>query len=112
MLLNLLKTHRFSLTSEAQTQLEIEQILTQHEVKFTREHRFDRHSRVDFFCHDGTAIEIKLKGGAKAIYRQCERYCTFPEVKTLILFTAKTMGLPEKIEGKPCHVVFLGEGWL
>lgn len=99
--------YRFSLSSEKALQAEVHKILPE----FQREYRLDEQSVVDLF-NDGIAMEIKIKGGAKAIYKQCERYCMIDEVKILVLVTNKSMGFPPEINGKPCYVINLGRGWL
>ncbi len=102
---------RFSLSNEKELQTEISKKFEElgfDEIK--REHRLDCDSVVDFF-YQGVAIEVKIKGSAKAIYRQCERYCQIKEVNALILVTNKAMGFPEEIHDKPCYVINLGKAW-
>lgn len=68
---------------------------------------------IDFYNESiGIGVEVKIKGGKKAIYRQCARYCNSPIIKELILITNRSMGLPSEINGKPCHVVNIGLAWL
>lgn len=102
-----LRKYRFTLASEQALQQQIHQVLPQ----FQREHRFDKKNRIDFF-NTGIGIEVKIKGGRMAIYRQCERYCKFDSVTGLILITNVAMGFPKDINGKPCYVISLGERWL
>lgn len=102
-----LSRYRFTLTSESELQKEIGTILPQ----AVREYRLDAKNRLDFFL-EGIAIEVKIKGGAKDIYKQCERYCAFDEVRSLILITNRSMGFPPEINGKPCYVLKLGRSWL
>lgn len=66
---------------------------------------------VDFMV-DGVAMEIKIKGGKRNIYRQCVRYCGHDAVKALVLATNSHLGFPAAINGKPCFVADLGRGWL
>lgn len=105
--LSCLSKYRFSLSSEKTLQAEIHKLIPE----FSREYKLDEESVVDFF-KDGIAVEVKIKGVAKAIYRQCERYCHVDQVKVLILVTNKSMGFPKEINGKPCYVLNLGRGWL
>ena len=79
---------------------------------FERERRLSPHDIVDFLIEDGIALEMKIKGGRFAIYRQCERYCGFDAVHGLILATNVAMSLPPAINGKPTSVALLGRGWL
>jgi hypothetical protein len=103
--------NRFPLEVEKETQAAIEQKFKDNGIEYSREHKLDQENIPDFFI-DGIAIEIKIKGNAKSIYKQCERYCQFQEVKSLILVTNRSMGFPKEINGKPCYFINLGKAWL
>lgn len=107
----LLESYAFPLHSEAKLQQAIEKQMTQAGIPFIREYRLGTKDRVDFFS-EGLAIEIKIHGQPKAIYRQCKSYCEYDEVKALVLVTNRTMGFPKEVNGKPCFVVKLGRSWL
>lgn len=103
---------KFDLTHEKTTQEQMHAWLNnQHGYKFLRHHPLDKANIPDFFL-DGIAIEVKIKGGKKAIYKQCVRYCSFEAVKVLILCSNKSMGFPAEINGKPCYFINLGKAWL
>ena len=68
----------------------------------------DMKSQID----NSLAVEVKIKGRAKEIYRQCERYCKIETVKSLLLITNKSIGFPKEIKGTPCYVYNIGVGWL
>lgn len=110
-IIQILSSSRFNLENEKQTQSEIELKLKQNKINYVREHRLDEKNIPDFFI-DGIAIEIKIKGNAKQIYKQCERYSKFDEVKNIMLVTNRSMGFPAEINGKSCYVVNLGKAWL
>lgn len=110
-IINAIRKHRFSLTSEAELQKQVAEALRKSGIPVEREYRLDGKSRIDFFC-DGVGIEAKIKGGAKDIYKQCERYCGFSAIHTFVLITNRAMGFPGEIKGKPCYVVSLGMSWL
>jgi hypothetical protein len=110
-LMQLLSKLRLNLTLEKETQKEIAAALVNHRIDFTREHALDEKNIPDFFIN-GLVMEVKLKGTAKQIYRQCQRYCEFDEVKELLLVTNKSMGLPEYINGKRCRILRIGKAWL
>lgn len=107
----LLSSQRFSLDSEKSTQDEIEKLLRSKGVRFFREYKLDIKNRPDFFI-DGICIEVKIKGSAKAIYRQCERYSVFENVKQIILITNRAMGFPTELNNKPCYVIKMSKQWL
>jgi len=110
-ILNTLEGYQFSLTNEKKLQIEIEEIFQDNNIDYKREERLGDVGVVDFIV-DNIAIEIKVKGNSKAIYRQCEKYCSHKKVDTLILVTGKTVGMPGKINNKEVYTVNLGEAHL
>ena len=111
-IISLLSHYRLPLTVEKETQAAIERIFIDNNIPHNREYYLDKENIVDFFISNGVAIEIKIKGNAKKIYKQCERYCQFEQVKLLILITNRSMGFPKEINNKPCYFLKLGEAWL
>jgi len=109
--IRLLQSVRPSLVSEKLAQQQL--FVSVQALGFVREHRLDEKNIPDFFCQDyGIAIEVKIKGTKKAIYKQLLRYSQFEAVKILILCTNKALGLPAQIGGKPCYFIHLGKAWL
>lgn len=107
-----LKHQRLNLTDEKKLQAEIDVILSyQFGDGLQREKYLDSHNIIDFFIH-GVGIEVKIKGGKRDIYKQCERYCGFEEITSLILVTNVGMGFPEQINNKNCYVLKLSAAWL
>lgn len=109
---HILSTRRLSLADEKVLQQEIGRVLAECGIPFEREKGLGDGDICDFLIAGGIALEIKIKGGKVAIYRQCRRYCAHDEVRALILATAVAMGLPPTIDGKPAVVASLSEGWL
>lgn len=107
-----LRNTRLPFDTEAVTQAAIEKLLTERGITFAREHKFGPAERVDFFCCGSIALEIKIQGSAKAIYRQLVRYAQHDACKAVVLATARAMRLPQEINGKPCVVVNLTRAWL
>ena len=99
-------------SNEIAVQEKISELLSSHGVKHKREVVLGPGDRPDFMLEDGIVIEVKLKAGKRAIYRQCARYCEYDAVKGLILVSATAMGFPEEINGKSTWVASLGGGWL
>lgn len=112
-IIELLRRARFNLSTEALLKREMAHLMAKHlGIILAEEYSLDPKNRLDFFL-SGIAIEVKInKGSAKSIYKQCERYCQFPEVQILILVTNRAMGFPPELNGKPCYIVSLGKGWL
>lgn len=110
-LYEILSRYQFPLSTEEALQKQIDGVLKHHGFTFEREYRLDAKNRIDFFC-GGVGIEVKTKGSALSIYRQCERYCKFDEIDVFLLITNKAMGFPQEIGGKPCYVINVGVAWL
>lgn len=109
--IKILSSYRFPLTIEKETQLAIERKLVENGVQYIREHKLDDKNIPDFFI-DGIVIEVKIKGNAKQIYKQCERYAQFDSVKEILLVTNRSMGFPYEINNKPAYYINLGKAWL
>ena len=108
---SLLSTYKLPLHDEKMLQRGIEEALTKNGVAFEREHHLDKASIPDFFIN-GLAIEVKIKGSAKSIFRQIERYSLHPDVKEILLITNKTMGIMPELNGKRCYLLKLSTAWL
>lgn len=108
-ILNIIKARKFDLQDEKILQAQIAQSLLP--LKVQREYCLDRHSIVDFF-KDGIAIEVKIKGNRKEIYKQCLRYSMIEGVKFIVLVTNKSIGFPLTLNDKPAYVINLGKSWL
>ena len=111
-IMTLLSKHRFELQNEKVLQAAISEVLTKANIEHEREFRLSQADVIDFFAEDCIGIEVKLKGNASEIYKQCKRYCEHNDVKALILVTNRSMGLPGYINSKPSYLVSLGKGWL
>ena len=110
-LVNFLKNKTFNLSNEKLTQGQIEKELTLDRIVFYREKRLSETDKPDFMIGD-IAIEVKLKGSAAEIFRQCERYCSYSEVRVLILMCSRPMGIKGEINGKPIYLIDMGKSWL
>lgn len=108
-LVHLLSGKRMRCTTERALQDDVESVLTAAGTAFIREHRFGPRDRIDFLV-GRTGLEIKIKGGARDIHRQCLRYCERPEIDALVLATTRPLGLPAL--SKPVHILDLSRAWL
>jgi hypothetical protein len=106
-----LKTGRFSLVSEKETQAEIAAHLTARAIAHVREVDIGNRDIIDFMV-DTIGIEVKIGGGKRAIYAQCERYCKTGKLTALILMTSVAIGFPREVNGIPCFVLSMGRAWL
>ena len=111
-LIQVIHRSKVSLTDEKITQVQISDILTANDIPHVREYRLSDDDIVDFLVDDSLAVEIKIKGQKRAIYRQLQRYASHEQIKGLVLLTGVSMGLPEEINGKPSYIGSLSRGWL
>lgn len=102
---------RFPLSDEKRLQTAIEEEFQRAGILYEREFRLSPKDVIDFIV-GRVGIEVKIKGGKLAIFRQVERYAQHDGIDALILATNVAMGMPEEINGKPVHVVNLGRAWL
>lgn len=107
----LLAGSRYPLNSEKELQAAIEAHLEFTGTAFTREHILGPGDIVDFMI-GGVAVEVKIKGQRRAIFRQCERYAAHESVLGILLVTNVAMGFPPEVLGKPTAVLNLGRAWL
>lgn len=111
----LIKNGRFDYSDEKICQNQIEVFLSSHNINFIREFSIPQVGVTDFYF-PRSKIVLEVKAGKswskRGVFRQCERYCSHPEVHGLILATGKIQGLPPVINGKPIRIYQLGLGFL
>ncbi len=114
--LEILGGHRFNLNREGATQEEIGSVLRQNlgADLVAREHHLGPGDIPDFLIAGQIVVEVKLKNHnqPRRVFAQLERYAAYPDVKTIVLATNLSMGLPPTICGKPAFIVLLGAAWL
>ena len=106
-----LRNVKFNLGDEKALQQQLANRFTEKGISFKKEFVFDKSSIIDFLIDD-IGVEVKIKGGKKAIYKQCLRYSTYSEVKQLLLITNVSMGVPEMLNDKPIYVFNLAVAWM
>lgn len=110
-IVHVLTSHRLPLSDEKQLQAAIAGAFAAAGLTAEREVRLAPGDIVDFMVSD-VAIEVKIKGNKRDIFRQVERYCGHQAVGGLVLATNVPMALPAQVCGKPTSVALLGLGWL
>jgi hypothetical protein len=123
MIVDLFARYRFPLSDEKALQAAMAEVLASYRVPHVREVRLDDEGKdiVDFMAGEGAdlqplapccAIEVKIGGSRRAIFRQVERYCAHPQVAEIVLATSVVMNLPREVLGKPTAIIHLGRSWL
>ena len=109
-LIRLLSGKRMRCSTERALQDDVETVLAAAGSAFEREHYLGaRTGRIDFMVGN-TGLEIKVKGGARDIHRQCVRYCEHASVEALVLATTRAISLPTL--SKPVFILDLSRAWL
>lgn len=118
-IIDLLNRHRLPLSDEKRLQEAMLGVLMSDSLIVRREVHLGDGDIVDFMVLSddvlplrGIAVEVKIKGSRRSIYRQLERYCAHEAVEQIILATNVAMTLPAMIGGKPAFVANLGRAWL
>lgn len=111
-LVNILSAFKFSVQDEKETQNQIQNILEQHDIQFRREWKIGIGDIPDFFTGSGIVIEVKIKGRATDILKQCLRYSLYDAAKAIILVTNKLHGMPSELNKRPVYVINIGKAWL
>lgn len=108
---------RLPVEDEKRLQAAIETRLAAHAIEAKREVQLGAgpHSlgTIDFLTAHGIGIEVKIKGGSRAIWAQLCRYAQDRRVTALALVTAKPFACPAFTPlGTPVTVINLSQGWL
>lgn len=121
LIVDIFNRYRLPLSDEKALQEAIGKVLQMEHVTFAREVRLDDHDIVDFMVGPGAllqpleqacAIEVKIGGSRRAIYRQIERYCAHACVAEIVLATNVPMSLPFEVLGKRTAIAHLSRSWL
>ena len=99
-ILGTIDKYKILFKDEKDLQNKLEKIFIKNGIKYHREYHLDPYGIVDFFI-DNIAVEVKIAGQKRAIYRQCRDYAKHKDVKAVVLVASISMGLPEITEGKP-----------
>ncbi|AMX93707.1 MULTISPECIES: hypothetical protein [Mesorhizobium] len=110
-IIGLLAGIRLPLSDEKRLQAAISDEFTLADIPHEREVRLSPEDVIDFMCGE-IGIEVKIKGGKRAIFHQVERYAQHDSIKELILVSNVAMGFPPEINGKPVYFHNLAKAWL
>lgn len=116
----ILWTARLPVNTEAELQLEVAKLFDARGFIYVREVKVSG-GRIDFLIGyagrfaghtPSVGLEIKIKGGKRAIHRQCAAYCGDPRVGHLIVLSGTALALPPEMNGKAVTIVHVGRAWL
>lgn len=109
-LIAILRSKMIPYTTEKDCQAHIRDLLDSYGATYSAEYRLGDDIIDFYFPRSKLAAEVKvLKSWSKIeVYRQCERYLKHDDVAGLLLVTAKSQGMPEKVCDKPVRVFYLG----
>ncbi|MDD5358415.1 MAG: hypothetical protein PHX80_04660 [Candidatus Nanoarchaeia archaeon] len=117
-IISILGRAQLPVNNEKELQVEIAKIFDSNPILYRKEYWLDANHVIDFFIPSkenklyGIGMEVKIKGNARQIYKQCQKYCLFTAVESFILVTNRAIGFPAQINNKPCYVLNLGKAWL
>lgn len=103
-----------TVSSEADLQRGVANVLAGDGFAFREQVSLDEHSRIDFLEEAGIGIELKVAGSRADVIRQLHRYASFDSVSGLVLVTTRRMHLvdfPVALRGKPLSSVYVA-GWM
>lgn len=109
-----IKSYKFHYTTEKELQEGIAKAFANKNIPFEREKWIGEKEEIDFLVVGGIGVEVKIKGSPSEVARQLLAYAGCEGVKELVLVTgrARLGRLPDKLLGKPVHVVTLWESFL
>jgi hypothetical protein len=97
---------------EERLQLVISQALTTAGIDHTREKKFAKGCRADFWIERGIVIEVKKRRPVRAdLIAQLTRYAQVPGVKHLVVMLERSIVLPPMINGVPLYLVSMNAAW-
>lgn len=103
---------KLRISHEKLAQLDLEHACRENGIEYDREVVLEDGVSVPDFVIHCVAVELKVKGGVMAIFRQVERYAQNQSVHGIVLATASTMRLPATVAGKPARRASISAGWL
>lgn len=109
-----LRSTRFPLTDEKETQADMAKAFSAAGLDFVREHRLCAEDIPDFWSPStGLTIEVKLNHAPRAaVLRQLDRYIQHPKVTAIVLASNRAIAIPHTVNGKPAAFISLGTAWL
>lgn len=102
---------RINVSTEQAAHNALVDALTRAGMTVAREVWLNPTDRIDIMV-EGVGIEVKIKGGRRAIYRQLQRYAACDQVSALVLATAAAWPPKSAVDGKPFFHASLVQGWL
>ena len=112
-LVRLIQRQRLDLSDEKSLQAQLADVFSSNGIEFEREKVLSPRDIPDFMVSGGIVIECKLRGARKMdVYKQLCRYAEHASVRSLVLASNLSLGLPPEINGKPVFCASFSKGWL
>jgi hypothetical protein len=104
---------RIQIATETQAQKDVFDALVASGIQAEREYKLDERSRLDVLAFDDIAVEVKIQGGRRAIWKQVERYAGYDKISAVVLATSVAFAFQASdITKKPVLVASLSRGWM
>lgn len=113
---NLIEGTRIDVSSEASAHRAISDVLEANGIPVQWEVDLGPYGRIDLVAGQTVGIEVKTRGGRRAIMKQTMRYLDAPGIEALVLATAASwprsaLDMLRK-SGRPVHIASMARGWL
>lgn len=98
--------------TEAELQVEIDDLLAEEGLVVQREARLTPTDRIDFLVEGGVGIEVKTQGARNSVLAQLIRYAQSDQVNELVLVTTRYghCNIPPVLNGKRACVALVQSG--
>ena len=109
--LAILRQYGYATGTEMLVHEGVARVLTTHGISFEREKVLSPRDRIEFYLPvQRLGIECKISGSEASVLRQCMRYMQSEWIDQLALMTNrnKHRRIPESLNKKPLHLVFIG----
>ena len=104
-LVDLLKTYRYQVGSEAEFQHGLEEVMARHGIVFLRGYELGpEYGRIDFYLpFQKYGVELKVKGSPVEVLPQLHLHAQCPRISALILITGRDRlaFAPASLHGRP-----------
>jgi hypothetical protein len=104
-----LRGWRFTAVSESELHQGIARALTEGDWTFEHEVTLSPRDRIDFLVEGAIGVEVKVKGGRRAVEDQLARYAEHDRLRAIVLVTTRVQltAVSPVLATKPVHTIYL-----